>query len=141
MPDWVLPLIGRPYVARGKGPDGFDCWGLCCHVWREHFGVEHLPDVSVGGGETLALRRRFSRALSNGEAVALDKPLQGCAVYMSRARLPDHIGIYLDGGVLHALESSGVVFTRLSALPFIGLKVLGFYIPQVPWPTSTSSRT
>lgn len=136
---WAVALIGKPYQPRGRGPDSFDCWGLCCFVWREHYGIADVPDVSASIAQPCALRRRFIGAIASGEARAIERPTEGCAVYMSRSHLPDHIGIYLNGGVLHASEREGVIFTRITSLPFLGFKVLGFYLPGAKCHTFTSS--
>lgn len=43
IPDWVSPYVGLPYKDRGRGPDGWDCWGGVRMVMHEVFHRE-LPD-------------------------------------------------------------------------------------------------
>jgi hypothetical protein len=111
-------------------------------VWRTQFGVDDLPDIALDPARPRAVRERFAEAIEAGDGCQVAVPFEGCAVLMSRAKLPDHVGIYLSadgGGVLHALESTGVVFTKFGALHANGLHVLGFYLPRGwQWPTSTS---
>ena len=141
MSHWAIRLIGKQYVARGRGPDTFDCWGLCAFVWKTHFGVEDLPDVAIDPTKPSAVRKRFAKAVEDGDGHQIAAPFEGCAVLMSRSMLPDHCGIFLaadGGGVLHALEGAGVVFTKFSALAANGLHILGFYRPRgMSWRTST----
>ena len=37
-------LIGKPYKEKGRGPDGYDCYGLCIEVCKR-FGTA-LPEMS-----------------------------------------------------------------------------------------------
>lgn len=127
---WAVDLIGRPYEPMGRGPHTFDCWGLCVFVWKTHYGVEHIPDINCDARAPVQVRREFAHACADGIARQISTPIDGCAVYMSRARFPDHIGIYLDvdgGGVLHATSDGGVVFTHLRSLRFSGFSIRGFY--------------
>lgn len=139
-PHWAIGLIGRPYVALARGPDAFDCWGLCVYVWREQFGLA-VPDVGCDPADARSVRRAFEAGVASGAAAPIAKPIEGCAVYLSRARLPDHVGIWIDadrGGVLHVIEGLGVVFTRGTALNANGFKVLGYYLPRgFPCPSAT----
>ena len=43
---WAEDLIGRPWVAGGRGPHAFDCWGLARWCWRERFRIE-VPEIPV----------------------------------------------------------------------------------------------
>ena len=43
---WAEDLIGCPWVAGGRGPDAFDCWGLVRWCWGRHFGIE-VPEIPV----------------------------------------------------------------------------------------------
>jgi hypothetical protein len=141
MPD-VIGLIGRPYEPLARGPEAFDCWGLFDYVLRMHFGVVGLPSIGFDFKKSDVVRSRFKSAIEAGDGERVDVPFDGCAVYMSRGKLPDHIGVYLStdgGGALHVLRNTGVVFTKIGALRTLRLNVLGFYRPRgLPWPTSTS---
>lgn len=46
MLDRIFSLLGSEYELGGRGPDKFDCWGLCIEVYKI-LGVE-LPDEPVG---------------------------------------------------------------------------------------------
>lgn len=37
--DWMLPLIGIPYLEGGNNLNGFDCFGLTKWILREDLGV------------------------------------------------------------------------------------------------------
>ncbi|WP_049974164.1 NlpC/P60 family protein [Azospirillum sp. B4] len=38
----LAPFVGLPYAHAGRGPEGYDCWGLVRHVHATVLGVE-LP--------------------------------------------------------------------------------------------------
>jgi len=50
----------------------------------------------------------------------LETPVLGCAVlYCSRGNVPDHIGVLIEPGrMMHALERTGVVVTRIDRAPW-----------------------
>jgi cell wall-associated NlpC family hydrolase len=118
--------IGKPWVAGGTGPEEFDCWGLLTHVAREHFGRK-LPGIM---GLTEDERREaYRRGLEGGLWRLVEHPQHGDAVLLRGGSSP-HVGVYLDidgGGVLHALEGVGVIFSRRVVLPTQGYGRVQFY--------------
>lgn len=61
IPEWCAPYIGLPFVDRGRGARGVDCYGLCCMVYQEQFGIA-LPSLLGGYGscnDKLAVARLF----------------------------------------------------------------------------------
>ncbi|MEI2416223.1 NlpC/P60 family protein [Orrella sp. JC864] len=114
--------IGLPWRFGARGPDAYDCWGLLHECRARHFGGG-VPDTVLGQ----AAKRLYSRKLKSGEWEVVDLPAHGDGVLL-RAGNDPHVGIYLDldgGGVLHALEGCGVVFT-----PMRGLVSLGYSNPK-----------
>lgn len=45
IPAWCAKWIGLPFRDKGRGPDGFDCWGYARAIYAEQFGIE-LPDYA-----------------------------------------------------------------------------------------------
>ena len=71
----------------------------------------------------------YARKMRSGEWEIADSPAHGDGVLLRDGNDP-HVGIYLDldgGGVLHALEGKGVVFTALRDLNFLGFARPTFY--------------
>ncbi|WP_081080567.1 NlpC/P60 family protein [Burkholderia cepacia] len=107
--DEINRYVGRPWVAGARGPDAFDCWGLLSWVQREHFGVV-LPERSL---DPDAMRDRYREYVEAGRWRIAPRPVHGCGVLLRGGDQP-HVGVYLKndgGGVLHASEGVGVVFT------------------------------
>lgn len=121
----INAYIGLPWVAGARGPDAFDCWGLLRYVQAAHFG-RALPDLPEFGAvaRDLYQARMTSRAW---ESIAV--PEHGAGVLMRDGDAP-HVGVWLDcegGGVLHAMERVGVVWTPRQSLRLIGFSRLKYY--------------
>ena len=41
--DSIIKKLGRPWMALGRGPNGYDCWGLVVSVWKD-IGWASAPD-------------------------------------------------------------------------------------------------
>lgn len=135
MMHWACDYIGKPWQAGAQGPDAYDCYGLCIAVQRDHFGRQ-LPLIADGvdRADKRALAKEFLRPEYREGWVGYwhMPPKDGDLVTMAHARHPTHVGIYLDidgGGILHCVETHGVVFARLAALKAAGWGRLQFYMP------------
>ena len=38
--EFANAVVGVPFKSRGRGRDGWDCWGLVIALYRECFGIE-----------------------------------------------------------------------------------------------------
>lgn len=118
--------LGKPWVNGASGPDAFDCWGLVRAYYAQVAG-RALPVVDVDSARALDVAHAFAGhdELSNWEPI--DHPRHGCAVLMGQARRPHHVGLWLSGGVLHAVEGAGVIYNNAFMLRASGWNVLGHY--------------
>ena len=55
----VRKYLGIPFADHGRDQDGCDCWGLCCLVYRQEWGIA-LPDM---GEDMAALARQTADKL------------------------------------------------------------------------------
>ncbi|MEM5449849.1 NlpC/P60 family protein [Paraburkholderia guartelaensis] len=116
--DEVNAYINRPWVGGGRGPDSFDCWGLLAWVQREHFGI-HLPERVT---DPAGMRAIYHDELESGRWRIVPRPVHGCGVLLRSGDRP-HVGVYLQidgGGVLHAMEGVGVIYTSRHQLTVMG---------------------
>lgn len=116
--------LGQPWQSGASGPDVFDCWGLVRAWYREVRGID-LPVVDVDALQPLAVRHAFADGARSWKQV--DAPADGDAVLMSKASQPSHVGVWMNGAVLHCTEASGVVYQRPLSLRLVGWNVLGYY--------------
>ncbi len=115
-------FIGLPWRFGARGPDAYDCWGLL-HECRQRFFGGGIPDTVLGE----PARALYAHKLRSGEWQLVACPQHGDGVLLREGDRP-HVGIYLDldgGGVLHAMEGRGVIFT-----PLRGLFGLGYSNPK-----------
>ncbi len=130
---WAEDLIGRPWVAGGRGPHAFDCWGLVRWCCRERFAIE-VPEIPVDAANLRAVLAGFrdhpERQRWRRVERARERPREGDAVLMRQSRHPVHVGIWLavdGGGVLHAARDIGVVFQGPADLAGHGWRIEGTY--------------
>jgi cell wall-associated NlpC family hydrolase len=117
--------IGLPWVDGGKGPDCFDCWGLLRWVQLHHFGVS-LPDLPMLPD---VRRDLYREQMDSGKWQIIERPVHGCGVLLRGGDRP-HVGVYLcldAGGVLHAQEGAGVIFTERANLKKVGYPRASWY--------------
>lgn len=120
----VNRYIGLPWVYGARGPMEYDCWGLLKAVRDAHFGGG-IPDTPLGD----AARDLYSEKLRSRDWEIVDTPSHGDGVLLREGDEP-HVGVYLDldgGGVLHAQDGTGVVFTSIRDLRLIGYSYPKFY--------------
>lgn len=119
-------FIGMPYKAGSYGPDDFNCWGLLHHIQKTYFNIE-MPFAPIGNED--ACRSMFKGCVEAGVWAVTESPTHGDGALMRPGSNP-HVGVYLDidgGGILHALEGFGVVFTAITDLSFYGFGRVKYY--------------
>lgn len=78
----------------------YNCLDFVREVWKELTGDDIVERLTM-------LQGRFSeRHVGTGlrQFVKLDSPVSPCIVAFQRVRLTPHVGIYLDGKVLHLCD-------------------------------------
>ena len=107
---WINEYIGKQYQFGGRGPDHFDCYGLCCRVYADRNGIV-LPDwLDIHELDLRGRARAIESVLTSGEWTEKDEPEDGDFVVVRRARASWHMGLFYGGGVLHCGETLGVVY-------------------------------
>ena len=105
----INSLIGIPYVKGGRSLDGIDCWGLVMEVYRRM--GRSVPDFD----SSFMSRPDTIRRIRDGEALIaneIEEPEQWCIVSDS---VKGHVGLWLNGSLLHAAERVGVVLQPWNA--------------------------
>lgn len=128
-PDLFGRYVGIPYLDRGRGFCGLDCYGLLCLVYRELRGLD-LPSfdqhyVSAADrreiADLIADHLAAWREIPAGE----EKPFDG--VLMRELQFARHIGVVVQPGqLLHVErgETSRIERYRSGRLVH---RVVGFY--------------
>lgn len=108
-----IDLIGKPFRYGARGPEFYDCYGLCMEVYRRR-GAE-LPDFGSSPSSSLIHRMILDNRRLFLELAA---PEPWCLVtFMVRPPYTSHIGVVLEDGArfLHILRSTRVCIERLDS--------------------------
>ena len=118
---WTEKYIGQEWIA-GEN----DCWAFARKVWRQQFGFE-VPVVDVDACNRMACSRAFAGHDEKGSWQLVEKPQDGDAALIGKSKRPSHVGISVEGGVLHSVQGAGVIYSDIIGLSHMGLRVLGWY--------------
>ena len=104
-------LIGKPYKENGRGPDGYDCYGICIEVCKR-IGI-YLPELKD------ILEKRFIR---------INKPRAG-DIAIIETTYEMHVGVMINASQLlqvNSLGRRGVHRIRIDH-PWLKQRISGFY--------------
>ncbi len=114
-------LIGVPFVAGGRGPDGYDCWGVLQAVLHR---LDRSPTDFPSNPDLL--RYALSDEWQPLEASQVE-PGDAILLRSSDSRWVWHIGVVVDGcRMLHAREGVGVCVERFDS-PAYARRIAGYY--------------
>jgi cell wall-associated NlpC family hydrolase len=104
-------LIGKKYEKNGRGPDEFDCWGVCLEVCRR-IGI-YLPEVEE---------------LSNEPFEKVDKPKVGDVVFIKMTE-EGHAGVMINNSSFLQVISTGNRGVHRMKInhPWVKDRIEGFY--------------
>jgi cell wall-associated NlpC family hydrolase len=92
-------FVGVPYLDRGRGRDGADCWGLIVIVYRELLDIE-LPSYSdhykmISERDARDIAQVITAERSDWQRLWLaDEPDVYDLVLLNIGGVPCHIGVY-----------------------------------------------
>ena len=121
-------LIGVPFSDGGRGPDSFDCWGLCLEVFKRH-GLS-LRDYKLCCHDSEGFNVLFLGALPEWTRhEGPEIPVPSVVAIRFNSGVVNHVGVYIgDGKFLHTREKTGVCIERIDA-PYWKHRIEGFYTP------------
>lgn len=115
--DDIDDLIGIPWKRGAFGPDFFDCWGIV-HKCMTLIGHEHLVEVDYTFRH--GIEGEFSAGVRDGHVTDASETDDNVIVICYRGDRAEHIGIMIDGYLLHSIGRPGakgsVQLTRLAAI-------------------------
>ena len=118
-------LIGKPFKDRGRGEDGYDCWGLVLEVFKR-YGI-NLPDFDISAYAHKMVAKKVDEEKNKSCWKKLDKPEVPSICIFGKGGFVHHLGVYIGNGkFIHSLIGKGVQIDRLSS-PIWKKQLLGFY--------------
>jgi hypothetical protein len=128
-PHWASQYVGNKWVALGRGPATFDCWGLCWWIEKRHFAREMDPMI-INPLDLDVVSKTTETMLLGGDWVKLQTPKDGAIVALSKNNKINHVGVFLDldtGVIIHAMAKQGVLCQKLNTMPSLGFSTIEFY--------------
>jgi cell wall-associated NlpC family hydrolase len=117
-------LVGAPFVWGGRGPDGYDCWGLI-RAATDMLGLPVPPDYTT---QTQACATKTIEAeLKAPTSVRQESGSPGDIVMMSTHQRIHHTGLVTPYGILHTTRGLGAVIMPESALRATGYQRIEYY--------------
>lgn len=100
VPAWAGRYVGLPYKDKGRGPDGWDCWGGVRMALQREFGLI-LPDYAdaytrAGDGASVAVA--VASGLRDGWEHA-DSPREGDLLILRIAARPWHCALMVNAAM------------------------------------------
>lgn len=128
LPKWAAQWVGIPYKEKGRGPDGYDCWGVIQAIQLSVFHVD-LPDYADtyrDGEDWEAIGAAVQAGLADGWQ-RTEQPRAGDLLILSIAARPWHCGMMLSSlHFLHAAPGDSTVIERLDT-PRWARRIEGIY--------------
>lgn len=100
------------HTPGGRTFPALDCWGLVVDYYREILGID-LPPYADLTQEHMA--QGFQRELMRGKFQQVDTPKNGDVVAFFCRGILYHVGIYVDGRILHTTERRGCRYERMAS--------------------------
>lgn len=122
-------MISDKYI--GIPFETFDCYRLVVNVFKQELDVHLDMFETIGTKEGKRIYMNFLKEIStNWEEVSKDDLQNFDVVAMTydvkHPNIVQHLGVLLDGKVLHTLKGKNAHLTKLSD-PYLSGKIKGFY--------------
>lgn len=127
---WVRDLLGIPWVAGGRGPGSFDCWGLVKWIYGTQLSVTLEDFAGIPVDDVRAVGTEMTRGVLVAPWHPSSTPGHLDLVAMGGNRLIHHVGVWLDidgGLVLHTSSGKSVCAQGLSQVKTTGTQTIKFY--------------
>lgn len=118
--------FAREYIGQSWVYGEHDCWAFFRKVQKEKFNRD-VPAIDVDALDTMACVRQFTNHDERKNWQEVKEPKNGDAILMSQSKRPTHVGIWVDGSVLHCVRGAGVVYSNMRALKSFPYNIVGIY--------------
>lgn len=120
----LTKYIGIPYKLHGRDYSGADCYGLVYLYLKDRGYTLPKYDIpySMEDAETLISK---NKPLLSGDL--LEHPIEDCIVLFYKGKVPNHIGVYTQGGILHTSSMRDSVFESIKSRTLRRFYKMEFY--------------
>lgn len=117
----------QKFLSKTYDSRAYNCWDFALEVWADLKGAG-LPHQATDAKAPASQLHELATITAHKDFVSLTKPVSPCFVLMQRKRLAPHIGVYLNGKVLH-MNSGGAVYADLDHVTAT-YPTVTFYAPK-----------
>lgn len=135
-PAWVSAYVGLPYQEEGRGPEGWDCYGLVRLVQKQERGIDmpELTELAYRKGVTAHQRtelgekiKAFDTAHIGWQRVPDGEKIWAFDVLWLKHGGPIHFGVAVDcHTMLHVEEGADACVERIDTVRWKD-RVLGVF--------------
>ena len=127
METWHLQYLGIPWEAHATGPNSYDCWGLVYRCLENYYniGLNRFPNIKIN--DSIAINSAAIKEIETGKWIRSLAPADGSVVLMSRRNVIHHIGISINGKVLHTRNGQSVALESEKTLRLLGFNRIEYY--------------
>lgn len=129
-PKKYMDLLGKPWEANARGPDKFDCWGVCIEYYKR-LGIA-LPDKpGICTPRPLDMVRFAVEQVGGGhwKPSASTMPELHAVALMGRRDRLFHAGVHVGGQyILHCPSAGEVCVQSIYQLVSFGFPSIRFYV-------------
>lgn len=118
MKDDLTKFIGIPYVDRGRGFEGGDCWNVCWLFYRHVLGIDIPSYVDEYEGSTIktSVVDTIKNNICNWKTVE-SEPEYGDIFIFNVLGLPIHTAVHIgDRNFLHGFKGTASCIERLDGV-------------------------
>ena len=113
----VNDYVGLPYREGARGPDAYDCYGIVAAVFAKR-GIT-LPDFYQHGPGPMSAARAIDASVKGeimgGRAERVEAPEDYDIAVVKGFSKAHHVGVVIDGGVLHASRGLGAIWQTMGS--------------------------
>jgi hypothetical protein len=104
----IVPLVGKPFVWGGRGPDAYDCWGAVLALYVALGYSEPIEAAVTDVSDVIATIRTIKQEMDSArwERVEVPEPLD--MVALSPNKIVSHVGVVTPFGILSSTKQLGV---------------------------------
>jgi cell wall-associated NlpC family hydrolase len=122
-------FVGIPYLDRGRGLCGCDCWGLVRLVFSELRGID-LPSYVeryVTASDRVAMARLIAGEMDDWEEVPAGQEMKFDGALMREGGFPRHVGIVTAPGQLLHVQTGETSRIERYRSGILANRIVGFY--------------
>lgn len=110
-------LLLKKFEDGGRGPDGFDCYGLVIEGFKR-YGISIPKDYYACALDNLAINNQYEKSLP--EWIKLEEPEIPCLItFKILSPYVNHVGLYIgEGRFIHSLQGVNISISSLNHINF-----------------------